>query len=113
MSARAWQDIKNIVSLFHSFGGKEQVLLHPALCPSYLHFSGVVFSVFETSGELRRGHRGQRRHRTRLVPVAVGGRSVSGMVCSLMRGVNLVVSFSAECVVLCIKVLYTVGMISC
>ena len=74
MSNRAWQDIKSVVALFRSFGGKEQVLLHPALCPSYLHFSGLVFSVIETGGEIRKGHRGQRRHRARLTPVAVGGR---------------------------------------
>ena len=77
LASRAWQDIKNVVSLFRLLGGKEVVHLHPALCPTYQHYSGIVFTIFETSGEVRRGHKGQqRRHRTRIVPIAIGGRSL-------------------------------------
>ena len=71
MAGRAWQEIQSVVSLFRLLGGKEQVLLHPALSPAYHHYSGVVFSVFQTAGEV---HRGQRRHRSRVIPVAIGGR---------------------------------------
>ena len=77
MTSRAWQDIKNVVSLFRLLGGKEMVHLHPALCPTYHHYSGIVFTVFETSGEVRRSHKSQRRHRTRVVPIAIGGRSLA------------------------------------
>ncbi|CAI8051318.1 eIF-2-alpha kinase GCN2 [Geodia barretti] len=71
MAGQAWQEIQSVVSLFRLLGGKEQVLLHPALSPAYHHYSGVVFSVFQTTGEV---HRGQRRHRSRVIPVAIGGR---------------------------------------
>ena len=74
MAGRAWQEIKSVVSLFRLLGGKEQVLLHPALSPAYHHYSGVVFSVFQTAGEVHRGHKGQRRHRSRVIPLAIGGR---------------------------------------
>ena len=83
MATRACQEIKNTVSLFRLLGGREQVLLHPGLCPSYQHYSGVVFCVFEMAGEVRRGHRVQRRHRSRVAPVAVGGRW-AGCVCVCM-----------------------------
>ena len=35
MAGQAWQEIQSVVSLFRLLGGKEQVLLHPALSPAF------------------------------------------------------------------------------